>query len=356
MEPKNELHGLTIFRFVAAFYVFIFHCNIRYGVDFREYLGDNINELMSKFIKNGAVGMSFFFVLSGFVLAYASRDGLRKDYFRARIARIYPAYITLGIITLPFIFIYDLQHIMAYMTLFLSTTQSWFAGSFTAWNFSGSWSISTEMFFYLTFPFLLPVVKRNPYISLAIALIATSLISPISNLVDSKIGQPVYQIYISPIHRLPEFIAGVALGCMYIRGFRITRFRTLILLCAVISLLIFSPNGNIGWIRNNSITVPATCYLVYYFATANINASLISAPFIYLGRISYSFYLMQIPIMLYLVKYLPFLSQLPTLEKWVVLFMLNLVMASACYHFVENNNTIRKFIMRVGRRNSAATA
>ncbi len=185
---------------------------------------------------------------------------------------------------------------------------------------------------------------------------ATSLISPISNLVDSKIGQPDYHIYIRSIHRLSELIAGVALGCMYIRGFRITRFRTLILLCAVISLLIFSPNGNIGWLRNNSITVPATCYLVYYFATANINTSLLSAPLIYLGRISYSFYLMQIPIMLYLVKYLSFLSQLPTLEKWVFLFLVNLAMASACYHFVEDNDTLRKFIMRVGKRNSAATA
>ncbi|WP_336286043.1 acyltransferase [Cronobacter dublinensis] len=210
--------------------------------------------------------------------------------------------------------------------------------------------------FLFDFSFLLPVVKRNPYISLAIALMATSLISPISNLVDSKIGQPDYHIYIRSIHRLSEFIAGVALGCMYIRGFRITRFRTLILLCAVISLLIFSPNGNIGWLRNNSITVPATCYLVYYFATANINTSLLSAPLIYLGRISYSFYLMQIPIMLYQVKYLSFLSQLPTLEKWVFLFLVNLAMASACYHFVEDNDTLRKFIMRVGRRNSAATA
>lgn len=86
MKPKSELHGLTIFRFVVAFYVFIFHCNIRYSVDFRVYLGNGINELILKFIKNGAVGMSFFFVLSGFVLAYASRNGLRKDYFRARIA------------------------------------------------------------------------------------------------------------------------------------------------------------------------------------------------------------------------------------------------------------------------------
>ncbi len=83
---------------------------------------------------------------------------------------------------------------------------------------------------------------------------------------------------------------------------------------------------------------------------------MLSAPLIYLGRISYSFYLMQIPIMLYQVKYLSFLSQLPTLEKWVFLFLVNLAMASACYHFVEDNDTLRKFIMRVGRRNSAATA
>ncbi|WP_265094021.1 acyltransferase family protein [Cronobacter malonaticus] len=186
MEAKKELHGLTIFRFVAAFYVFIFHCNIRYGIDFRNLVGIEANDYIIKFLKNGAVGMSFFFVLSGFVLAYASSNGIRKDYFLSRIARIYPAYIALGIITLPFIFMYDMKHIMAYLALFITSTQSWFAGSFTAWNFSGSWSISTEMFFYVTFPFLFPIIKKNPYTSLTLAIIASSLISPISSIVDSK--------------------------------------------------------------------------------------------------------------------------------------------------------------------------
>ncbi|WP_265094020.1 acyltransferase family protein [Cronobacter malonaticus] len=132
---------------------------------------------------------------------------------------------------------------------------------------------------------------------------------------------------------------------MYVRGFRIDRFKRSILFCSVICLALFSPNDNAGWIRNNVITVPATCYLVYYFANLNINSNILSAPFIYLGRISYSFYLMQIPIMLYFVRYMPFLDKLATYEKWIVLFVLNTILASICYHLVEDNRKVRSFIL-----------
>ncbi|HFT5251501.1 TPA: acyltransferase family protein, partial [Escherichia coli] len=148
MNIRNDLHGLTIFRFVTAFYVFLFHCNLRYKADISDWLQSVIN--------NGAIGMSFFFVLSGFVMAWASRNGIKENYYRSRIARIFPAYLAMGLITAPFLFEYNITQITTYVLLFLTTAQSWFPDSFSQWNFGGSWSVSTEMFFYLVFPFLLP--------------------------------------------------------------------------------------------------------------------------------------------------------------------------------------------------------
>lgn len=351
-----QLHGLTIFRFVAAFYVFLFHCNIRYGIDFRDYVGIYYNDYILRLIKNGAAGMTFFFVLSGFVMAYASRKGIREDYFKARIARIYPAYLVLGVITLPYIFMYDAKTIMANIFMFITSTQSWFTGSFTLWNFSGSWSVSTEMFFYLSFPLLFPLVNKSPYFSLCVALLISSLIIPVSDIINKNITFPVWHLYISPIHRIPEFIAGVALGCMYNRGFRIINFRLSFLIISLFALAVLAPNNNEGYIRNNVIIVPATCYLVYYFATANIKGGWASKPFIYLGKLSYSLYLMQIPIMLYIVRYMSFMDSYPAIVKWAILFLMNVVMASLCYHFVEDNKRIKSFIMNFGLPKERTTA
>lgn len=346
MNLRNDLHGLTIFRFVTAFYVFLFHCNLRYQAD--------ISAWGRSAIENGAIGMSFFFVLSGFVMAWASRNGIKEHYYRSRIARIVPAYLVMGIITLPFLAEYDFTHTTTYLLLFITTTQSWFPGSFSQWNFGGSWSVSTEMFFYVVFPFVLPLVQKKPIAVLIIAILISSLIIPISMILTNSPAFPHY--YVSPIHRLPEFISGVALGCIFAQGLRIKKLQISLLVFAITLLLFLSPINNNGWMQNNYVTLPATCILIYCLASASISKNILTMPLIYLGKISYSFYLMQLPIMIYITKYHDTLSSLPTWLIWSILAAINLAMASACYHFVEDNKKIKRFIMMAcQRRKSSAT-
>lgn len=340
MNIRNDLHGLTIFRFITAFYVFLFHCNLRYKAE--------VSEWLQSVIGNGAIGMSFFFVLSGFVMAWASRKGIKENYYRSRVARIFPAYFIMGLISIPFLFEYNLKQAITYILLFLTTAQSWFPDSFSQWNFGGSWSVSTEIFFYLVFPFLLPLIKKIPILSLSIAIIISSIIIPTSMILTNSADFPRY--YVSPVHRLPEFVAGVALGCIFAQGFRFTRFNNSLLVLAIALLLFISPTNNIGWMQNNYITLPATCIVVYYLASAAINKNIITLPLIYLGKISYSFYLMQLPIMIYITKYHDTLASFPTWFIWTFLALINLVMASACYHFVEDNKTIKSFILNWKRK------
>lgn len=336
MVKSQELYGLTIFRFVAAFYVFIFHCNIRYPLAAPQWI--------VSIIKNGAIGMTFFFVLSGFVLAWASRSGIREKYFSLRIARIYPAYIMMGIVSLPFLFEYDHKKIISYVFLYFTSTQSWFPSTFNAWHFGGSWSVSTEMFFYLTFPLLFPIIKRNPIFTLLISYIATSLIIPISLQISGSAEFPQY--YISPIHRLPEFTIGVALGCLYSSGLRITKFKSTLLVASLLALFFISPEHNKGWMRNNYITVLSTGCIIYCLSCMKFNLNKLTIPFVYLGKISYSFYLMQLPIMIYITVHHDSLASLPHWQIWLLLGALNIIMAALCYHFVENNKKIRSMILR----------
>ena len=59
---QSEIRSLTGFRFIAALYVFLFHCHSRWPIVGKGWL--------SNFLSQGAVGMTMFFMLSGFILTH----------------------------------------------------------------------------------------------------------------------------------------------------------------------------------------------------------------------------------------------------------------------------------------------
>ena len=86
---RKHIPALTSLRFLAALWVFVFHLRIWHGpIAFGP---------LDKLIHAGPVGMAFFFVLSGFILALASEGKNPLADFRGyavrRFARIYPIYL-----------------------------------------------------------------------------------------------------------------------------------------------------------------------------------------------------------------------------------------------------------------------
>src|SRR4051812_20331148 len=80
---RPRLDGLTGLRFFAALAVFAFHANI--------LLVHTRFEGLRDLASPGMVGVSFFFMLSGFVLTWSWRDRPYSGYLRRRLARIVPA-------------------------------------------------------------------------------------------------------------------------------------------------------------------------------------------------------------------------------------------------------------------------
>jgi peptidoglycan/LPS O-acetylase OafA/YrhL len=83
-STKARLDQLTSLRFFAAYLIILYHSVGLFGI---ERIGVNLGQ-----------GVSFFFVLSGFILTYVyprldSWTDIRQ-FWRARFARIWPAYIT----------------------------------------------------------------------------------------------------------------------------------------------------------------------------------------------------------------------------------------------------------------------
>src|SRR5215213_1109215 len=89
-SSRARLDSLTGLRFFAAFVVFAFH-SLRYG---EQSFGDAL-------FLAGTTGVSFFFVVSGFVMSWTARsDDTARRFYRRRFARIYPAYVVAWMLSL----------------------------------------------------------------------------------------------------------------------------------------------------------------------------------------------------------------------------------------------------------------
>ncbi|MCG3863212.1 MULTISPECIES: acyltransferase [unclassified Photobacterium] len=340
---KKELKGLTALRCYSAFYVVIFHLNRRVPIDFGHYI--------NKFISNGAVGMSFFFILSGFVMAYNYNSDNLKNYYIKRFLRIYPAYFFMGVLTLPFLFImgYENKTILTSLLIFIVPIQSWFYQSFGIWNFGGSWSISTELFFYILFPTILTMIKdKNLIVVLILSYILSSLIIPLSKELSVNINSVFSVYYATPIYRLPEFVIGVSLGKLYLSGMRVGK--GLFLFSLFIFIYTMTKNNDF-YMGSNYILIPSIIVVILYLAHVDIGFGFFSKVVIFLGKISFSFYLMQLPLLM-LVDYIN-----PVIESnsekvifWFVFLLVNTFFSFLSYKYIESNKRISEYLFGIYKR------
>jgi peptidoglycan/LPS O-acetylase OafA/YrhL len=159
VSPKKEpIPALTGLRFLAALAVFFFH----YGATFATSAG--VPGPISVMLRNGYLGVSLFFVLSGFILTYVHHDDeidrrfLARFYF-ARFARIYPVYFLALCVAFP---LAKSTLTFPEMARVLTMIQSWTAPSSAdgfLWIMQ-AWTLSVELFFYLCFPVALIFIRR----------------------------------------------------------------------------------------------------------------------------------------------------------------------------------------------------
>lgn len=123
---------------------------------------------LSPLLDNAYVFVGFFFLISGFVLAYnyADRPTLSKRTFLiARISRVYPVYLLALVLFIPFLVIAEWPshtHAAFFTGLLLTpfALQSWSPLLATFWN-TVAWTVPAELFLYILFPFLLTFFRRH---------------------------------------------------------------------------------------------------------------------------------------------------------------------------------------------------
>ncbi|WP_446744643.1 acyltransferase family protein [Silvibacterium acidisoli] len=289
---RTPLPALTGIRFVAAIQVVLFH----FGAGFAGR--HNAPVLLTNALANGWTAVTLFFILSGFILSYTycgqiEEPGGKTRFWEARFARIYPVYFLSLILCWPFN-----SHPGPGLSIAVFTmVQNWnpfhveYGG---AWNMP-AWTLSTEAFFYLLFPFVLPLLEKCSVRALRFVAAATLLLIVFGHTMTHAIdpltrvtGLPL------PVFRFPEFLAGMTLGLIFLRSPRPSP-RPWLSLAAILSLLVILCFVKGSWLSLMAIPLAV---LIYELAAGNslLARFLGSRPLTLLGGASYAIYLLQEPV------------------------------------------------------------
>ena len=206
--PKDRLHSLTSLRFVAALLVFANHAADHYVTPATPtYVA----------LQTGFIGVTFFFVLSGFVLTWAHKaDEPCAGFYRNRVARIVPDYLVAWVIAVPVAIATGLVLTPLGVVASLGLVQAWFPDPDVHFAVNPvGWTLSVEAFFYLTFPFLVGPLGRLAGRGRAVAMFGC-VAATFGWAVLGCLAAPDARhwiAYVFPLARLPEFVLGILLAC-----------------------------------------------------------------------------------------------------------------------------------------------
>lgn len=361
----ERLESLTFLRFIAALVVVIFH----YGS------GTSIYTNLPTILNCGPIMVTFFFVLSGFVLAISNtkKNISTPQFYVNRAARILPIYL----IALLAYLILTRSSLNGRFLLSATLIQSWFPRYATSLNYPG-WSVSVEMFFYAICPLLIFISNTQKKISLTLWLAFAVFFWAFSQVIlsyysrtNSGPGTSAHALinYFPPSH-LCSFILGFTAGLFFKAGIlrRLTGEKTSL----AISILLFAVIGKVidyGQTIDNatgvhiayasSFTAILFTPAIYFCAIANnlLKKSVLMPALVILGEASYSLYILQEPAHLafqMIPTQLKFESDTVNFSMFVILLV---ALSIASYFVIEKpfSTAVKKFYAK-RIKSSAANA
>jgi peptidoglycan/LPS O-acetylase OafA/YrhL len=351
--------GLDGLRAIAFLLVFAFHTD---------------------YLQFGWMGVSLFFVLSGFLITgilldmkqtLATKDYFFKFYGR-RFLRIFPLYyFYLFLMTTLAIWLFSISYRPLYMQIFLD--QVWYAIFYVydfffgtiAFNYSffldHFWSLSVEEQFYIFWPLLILLVREKSLKKLFLGVIAFGLIFRVAFLLIYHAGifrflgeSAPLAIFPLPFSHMDAFAFGA-----YISRFGIPKakeqFLPLLVSLPIIGFASqYIATGDIGTISSLGypILLPnayqfiwAYTLLNYFFAVTIysvvkhrlFNRFLELPPLRYLGKISYGLYVYHFPVIWFSIRVRDFGVVDPFAKPVIALisFIGTLLVASISYKYLE---------------------
>ncbi|MEU6127060.1 acyltransferase [Streptomyces sp. NPDC047123] len=350
------LPSLTGIRFLAALLVFCAHSTMLFNpleptASFTFFADPDVAKPLADFFDSaGNIGVSFFFVLSGFVLTWSAKPGERVTRFwRRRALKVYPNHIVTWALA---------------MWLFASATplHAWLPNLFLVHTFSNrvdtvqsvnfpSWSLCSELLFYALFPLFIVLVRRIAERRLwlwAGAMVAgVAGVTLVTRLIPGDARLPGLELtvnqqwfsYAFPPPRLFEFVLGMMLARIVAAGLwpRISLLPSVIAFAVGYYAAIAAPAPY----SFSLTTVIPVGMIICAAASSDLRGEqgwLTSRTMVWLGNVSFAFYLVQVLVIFYgrpeILEGRTF-GTVPAIGLLIALFTANLIAAWLLYSLVE---------------------
>jgi peptidoglycan/LPS O-acetylase OafA/YrhL len=369
LQPRKLL-ALTALRFVAAALLVLYHSQGSFGIP---------QDAWSPFFLGQ--GVSFFFVLSGFILTYvypSLNEFGKRRFLLARFARIWPAHIAAFALTFlllpPSARNLPEGHPWIVTLAQLLLVHAWVPIQTFYFSFNDvSWSISTECGLYLCFLVLIQQWRHTWKLKLALTALGVGVLAMLGNTYQAALGIPatneliVGLMYIHPFARLFEFTLGMTMALAWQRVSDRLIVRPLAgtaLELGIGVLVVLLMYGSRGWGENAS-SIPwlgdagtmwlmrsgfvsigfALLVLVMALEYGLVTRFLARPWLVWLGEISYSIYLVHKIVISYYIENALAFAPLPNWFIYAVFWVATILIAHIMYTLIELPS--RVFLVRL---------
>lgn len=327
------LDVLQIFRGIAAIMVIFHHsaASIKYYHKLNYRWLDFVGAL-------GKYGVDFFFVLSGFIIAYSAYYKYNSphafnNYIKNRLARIYIPYLPIGIFML-FIYLYlpSMSNGNRDISIITSITLLPFGNP----ALSVAWTLIFELCFYMLFSFTFLSKKLwRLFVLIWILLIiytnyfSENYILPVKNSFS--------YLFLSPYN--VEFILGYLLSKIIIKNYKINYLFSVALIVILATIFIYLIYNNIEFFEFSTNFIFAIfVFLFLYFSIFYVNIKIKKTNLMMLvGNATYSIYLIHNPIQMIIIRLFPKINSIFGIFIVLVLTLIVSCFLGYLYYFIFEN-------------------
>lgn len=295
-----KIEQITFTRFIAALSIVVFH----YGQNIFPF---NLS-FIQFFFEHANVGVSYFFLLSGFVLIIANREKQKvapMEFYLNRFARIYPVYLLAYLFMLFYEQIFLGKSDLTELYLHLFAVQTWVPGRALSFNYP-AWSLSVELVFYLIFPLTFNFLYRRVKLRfLSFAIISIWIISQLafhyyyySGYYTGFPSKSHDVLYYMPLMHLSQFLLGNIAGLFFLKyRHKLQNSNSTVIFALVVLILVMLKNP-FGMNYHNGLLSILFLPLLLLLSSSDGYLSRLFAKqkLVYLGEISYGLYILQVPI------------------------------------------------------------